>query len=145
MTDKWKNRLLLRGEFGWGFLMAAVCFVPPLLMAISFLPREMDISNKWRAAYESCDAQRSELTSAATVLYEFEAAKGIELLGGAVTLQPGPALGGPALLGGKQEPRWFLPARVKPVVYGDGTGRAYAWVNTQTRTVEGPFAPEVQP
>jgi hypothetical protein len=91
---------------------------------------------------QTCQAREAELTSTGTILFEWERGKGLELFEGLVEIQPGTMLGG-QYASGQSRPRWAIKYRVTPVVYGDGQGTAYAWVNVKTKTVEGPFAPEV--
>jgi hypothetical protein len=85
-------------------------------------------------------AQREELSSA-TILYEpsstsaplTAAAQLVAMVSG----HPLPAVAG-------YVPRWYIPARVKPTVYGDPRGMVLVYVDAQGRR-EGPFAPEILP
>ena len=86
-----------------------------------------------------------ELTSEATVLYEsappalllrdprLQAVQAIFTIAG----HPLPF----GALGGKV-PRWFIPARVVPTVYGDPSGTQLLYVDAQGNK-QGPFAPQV--
>lgn len=94
------------------------------------------------ALYDECNAARKELYSSVTVLHELEPGQGIELFEGLIEIAPGSLLGGRNSYG-KMTMRWFIPVKVKPLVYDRATGYAYSWWNPKTEKFEGPFQPEV--
>lgn len=82
--------------------------------------------------------QANEHFSEATVLYEPLPAKSDMISSVAMLLgHPVPVVQGMA-------PRWFIPAKVKPIVYGDPRGMQLVYVDAQGRK-EGPFAPGILP
>lgn len=156
MSEQWKLRLALRGEFGRGFWVG---FIVPCLAALlinyfalratTALERVANLreqeakeyksaAEEWKRVADSCAAKFDQ----ATVLYEFEPSKGIEVLHGLVEIRPGQALGGPQAFG-KSKMRWYIPAKVTPIVYGQPKGVAYSWYNPAQKKFEGPFVPEI--
>ncbi len=151
MTDKWKKRLTLSGEFGYGALAGTLLAAVPAALFIwfSILPNLQgafgqadQVIAAWEERATHCEKQWAEAQSAATVLYEWEPEQGIDVMGGLLNLGPGEALGGRDAYG-RQVVRWYIPVKVTPVVYGDGHGVAYAWINIDEQKAQGPFVPEV--
>jgi hypothetical protein len=92
--------------------------------------------------YTKTAASQRELLSTATVLYEPAAQSQAPLAAAAQLIatfagHPLPAVSG-------MVPRWYIPARVRPTVYGDPRGMVLVYVDAQGRK-EGPFAPEILP
>jgi hypothetical protein len=92
--------------------------------------------------YTKTAASQRELLSTATVLYEPAAQSQAPLAAAAQLIatfagHPLPAVSG-------MVPRWYIPARVRPTVYGDPRGMVLMYVDAQGRK-EGPFAPEILP
>ena len=42
------------------------------------------------------------------------------------------------------QPRWIVPGRVRPAIYGDATGAEYYYFDQATGQKDGPFRPEVK-
>jgi len=42
------------------------------------------------------------------------------------------------------EPRWLIPAKVKPQIWGEGTGTEYYYFDQITGQKEGPFKPDTK-
>lgn len=154
MTEKWKKRLTLQGEFGYGVLAGVLVAAVPaaLFMSLVVLPKMNQITSleeasrklqeeNWKKA-EQIIKDYMEVTGSSTVLYELEPGEGIEVLGGLIQVQPGRALGGPQAFSTRVT-RWYIPVKVKPSIYGEGRGAAYAWYNRESQTLEGPFLAEV--
>lgn len=98
------------------------------------------------AAYITAGGQQMgasrELLSEATVLFEpapvdprLQAVQTILTLAGHPV--PLPMISG-------MRPRWFIPAKIKPTVYGDPRGMQLIYVDAQGHK-QGPFAPEILP
>ena len=101
---------------------------------------------KIEQALKGCLEDSKDLYSQATLLMEPQASPQTALFGLALdALAPGL---GRALAqtdkSGRAVPRWYIPLKVKPVVYGDAQGATYLWFDRRTKELSGPFAPENQ-
>lgn len=79
--------------------------------------------------------------SQATILFDSGAGAakpGISVLGGLAEISPGPAI-----VARRQAPggRWFIPAKIQPVIYGDAAGASYFYFDPKTQKLDGPYIP----
>lgn len=81
--------------------------------------------------------RNTEAFSEATVLYEPVPQNGAITILSSLMGHPLPVVAG-------MQPRWFIPAKVKPIVYGDPHGMQLIYIDGDGRK-EGPFAPEILP
>ena len=99
---------------------------------------------KIEQALKGCLEDNREVYSQVTLLSEPQASPQTALFGLALdALAPGL---GRALAqtdkSGQAAPRWYIPLKVKPVVYGDAQGATYLWFDRRTKELSGPFTPE---
>lgn len=134
-------------QFLWGFLAGLVLMTLPLWWvqhrSIEVMELQQSVMAHIQKNADDCLALYNEKISSATLLVETsreEKLQPIDVLGGLVRLAPGSAIGG-----GTQEntiTRWYIPAKVKPILYGPRAGMSYLYYTPGTGKVEGPFVPE---
>jgi len=130
-----------------GFMSGMLLVLLPVVgILYFFVGPEIQSLAAAMTSWGECEAETAERYSAATLLYEFQPGEGLEILGGLFEIRPGEAIAGPSGMApyGRQVVRWYIPSKVKPVVYDDARGRAYSWYLHDEKKMEGPFVPEVQ-
>ncbi|MCI0402684.1 MAG: hypothetical protein L0212_04080 [Acidobacteria bacterium] len=91
------------------------------------------------ALLQSCQARYDELAGGRTLIYESKSV-GVQILDGLIEIKPGERV--PLPLFEQSAARWYIPARVTPIVYGDAGSTSYLWYNTGTGEWSGPFQPK---
>jgi hypothetical protein len=144
MNQKNKLGVVLVAGFALGL-------VTTTLMALPAINRAHDESLELQAQLRNqadatalCQAQQKEITGSYTVLYD-----GATQPSGAD--QPASLVaqfGSMKFFAGQGKPhgpRWWIPYKVEPIVYGPPAGTAFLWIDKKTKKVTGLLTPLVQP
>jgi hypothetical protein len=152
MNESEQARRKQINKMAWVFIAGFFLgLVATTLMAVPGITRAQDeaveLGGLLRAQADKtalCEARERELTGTSTLLFDYAAT------------QPSGADKAAAFLGAQlfglrvpqtkvDGPRWFIPAKVEPIVYGAPGGTTYLWVDKKTKKVTGPLTPQVQP
>lgn len=91
-----------------------------------------------RAARQACDARVSETEGAYTLIYDAGLEPSIADRAAAAMAKSV----GIEMPVGHDGPRWFIPQRVDPILYGPADGSVFFWVDKNSKQARGPFTPQ---
>lgn len=97
-----------------------------------------------------CSDKLIDLQSGMTVLVDAQPQgekTGLLLLDGWVELRPGQRFRETQGATGGAVPRWFIPYKVEPVLYGnpdEAAGARYYYIDTLSEKITGPYKPQVR-